>query len=130
MLTVQDGALFVEVSPPLVPVGTVTPVGLFTAAAGTPVRPLMVPILLSAVRSEHFQTSLAPIAGQGEIENVTLANGDPLPRWINFDTGSKRIFGTLPADAPAQILLLVTVRDPDGSERRKVDLLMKVSMAE
>ncbi|GLT23993.1 hypothetical protein GCM10007933_34640 [Zoogloea oryzae] len=128
--TVQDGAIFVQVSPPLVPAGTVTPVGLFTAASGTPVRPLMVPILLSAVRSAHFQTSLAPIAGQGEIENVTLANGDPLPRWINFDTGSKRIFGTLPADAPEQIPLLVIVRDPDGTERRKVDLLMKVSMAE
>ncbi len=128
--TVQDGAIFVQVAPPLVPAGTVTPVGLFTAASGTPVRPLMVPILLSAVRSAHFQTSLAPIAGQGEIENVTLANGDPLPRWINFDTGSKRIFGTLPADAPEQIPLLVIVRDPDGSERRKVDLLMKVSMAE
>ncbi len=128
--TVQDGAIFVQVSPPLVPTATVTPVGLFTAASGTPVRPLMVPILLSAVRSAHFQTSLAPIAGQGEIENVTLANGDPLPRWINFDTGTKRIFGTLPADAPEQIPLLVIVRDPDGTERRKVDLLMKVSMVE
>lgn len=128
--TVQDGAIFVQVSPPLVPAATVTPVGLFTAASGTPVRPLMVPILLSAVRSAHFQTSLAPIAGQGEIENVTLANGDPLPGWINFDTGTKRIFGTLPADAPEQIPLLVIVRDPDGAERRKVDLLMKVSMAE
>lgn len=61
---------------------------------------------------------------------MTLANGDPLPDWINFDVASKRIFGTLPADASGQIPLLVIVRDPDGVERRKVDLLMKVSMAD
>jgi len=54
----------------------------------------------------------------------------PLPGWINYDVGSQRIFGTLPANAPEQIPLLVIVRDPDGAERRKVDLLMKVSMAE
>ena len=90
----------------------------------------MVPILLSAERGSHFQSSLAGLAGRGEIENVTLANGDPLPDWINFDVASKRIFGTLPADASGQIPLLVIVRDPDGVERRKVDLLMKVSMAD
>jgi hypothetical protein len=127
--TVQDGAAFVQVSEPLVPVGTATPVSLFSAPAGVPVRPLMVPILLSAERGAHFQSSLAGLAGRGEIENVTLANGDPLPDWINFDIASKRIFGTLPADASGQIPLLVIVRDPDGVERRKVDLLMKVSMA-
>ncbi|MBL8433328.1 MAG: hypothetical protein JNL99_00180, partial [Zoogloea sp.] len=126
----HDPAAFVQVSPPLEPVGTLTPLGLFGATPGASVRPLMVPILLSAVRSAHFQTSLAQIAGRGEIEGVTLANGDPLPGWINFDAGSRRIFGTLPADAPGQIPLLVIVRDPDGAERRKVDLLMKVSMAE
>lgn len=126
----HDAAAFVQVSPPLEPAGTLTPVGLFGATPGASVRPLMVPILLSAVRSAHFQTSLAQIAGRGEIEGVTLANGDPLPGWINFDAGSRRIFGTLPADAPGQIPLLVIVRDPDGAERRKVDLLMKVSMAD
>jgi hypothetical protein len=127
---VVNGAIFVQVSEPLVPIGTVTPVSLFMAPAGVPVRPLMVPILLSAERGSHFQSSLAGLAGRGEIENVTLANGDPLPDWINFDVASKRIFGTLPADASGQIPLLVIVRDPDGVERRKVDLLMKVSMAD
>lgn len=129
-VALRDPAAFVQVSPPLEPAGTLAPVGLFGATPGASVRPLMVPILLSAVRSAHFQTSLAQIAGRGEIEGVTLANGDPLPGWINYDVGSQRIFGTLPANAPGQIPLLVIVRDPDGTERRKVDLLMKVSMAE
>ena len=129
-VALHDPAAFVQVSPPLEPAGTLAPVGLFGATPGASVRPLMVPILLSAVRSAHFQTSLAQIAGRGEIEGVTLANGDPLPGWINYDAGSRRIFGTLPANAPEQIPLLVIVRDPDGAERRKVDLLMKVSMAE
>ena len=46
--------------------------------------------------SYQLPTDLLPIAGAGQLTRVTLANGDPLPSWLQFNPTTGVLAGTAP----------------------------------
>jgi VCBS repeat-containing protein len=51
---------------------------------------------------------------------ATLANGNPLPSWLNFDASQLRFSGTPDAASTATIQVKVTARDTSGAETSDV----------
>jgi VCBS repeat-containing protein len=52
--------------------------------------------------------------------HASLANGDNLPKWLNFDATTGRFSGLPPSDADDDIQVQVIARDTDGREARAV----------
>ncbi len=121
---------YIAIGQPFEAPTTLAPMQLFAAGAQVPEEPLLVPVLLSVEPGQHFQTSLSYVSGFGEIMAVTLADGQPLPSWLNFDKATMRLFGTLPKGEAGDVALLVQVKEGEDGKTRRFNLKVRVSKAE
>lgn len=62
----------------------------------------------------------ADVDGDALTYTATLANGNPLPSWLNFDAAQLRFTGTPDAASTATIQVKVTARDTSGAETSDV----------
>lgn len=97
---------------------------LNTSAGFTPTLPVVI-----MVQGQHFQSSLASLAGLGAIESATLADGKPLPAWLKLDAAQRKLIGSVPASTRGAVPLKLKVRDPGARESRELQLNLQVSMA-
>ncbi|MFZ4550965.1 MAG: filamentous hemagglutinin N-terminal domain-containing protein [Aquabacterium sp.] len=121
---------YIAIGQPFTPPTTFAPVQLFAAGAQVPEEPLLVPVLVSVEPGQHFQTSLSYVSGFGEVVAVTLADGQALPVWMNFDKSTLRLFGTPPKGEPRDVALLVQVKEGENGKTRRFNLKVQVSKAE
>ena len=81
------------------------------------------------VQGQHFQSSLASLAGAGTIESATLADGQPLPSWLKLDASQRKLMGSVPASTRGAVPMKLKVRDPGSAQPRELQLRLQVSMA-
>ena len=58
--------------------------------------------------------------------DASLIDGQPLPRWLQFDVRSREFVGVGPADYIEDITIAVVASDVDGMEARSVFLVRRV----
>ena len=63
----------------------------------------------------HPGTFEDPDPGEVLVLSATLADGAPLPSWVNFDPTRLRFHGTVPAEYMEEIVIQVTASDVDGA---------------
>ncbi len=63
----------------------------------------------------HPGTFEDPDPGEVLVLSATLADGAPLPSWVNFDLTRLRFHGTVPTEFMEEIVVQVTASDVDGA---------------
>lgn len=81
------------------------------------------------VQGQHFQSSLASLAGAGTIESATLADGQPLPTWLKLDAQQRKLMGSVPTTTRGTVPMKLKVRDPGTAQSRELQVRLLVSMA-
>jgi AAA family ATP:ADP antiporter len=67
-------------------------------------------------------------ADPGDVLNLTarLADGNPLPRWMQFDSRRRAFTGVLPEEVTEEITIMVIASDVDGSEASSCFVMRRV----